>query len=177
MLLLALTLLGACGIPIESEPETLDVEIEVAGDDPAPQPGNLAAVTLYLVSDETLVRVTRDLPDPAGLAEVLRSLLEGATSPEERADLRSAIPPGTRLLGVELEPGLARVDLSGEFAAVGGEEETLAVAQIVMTTTSAGGIDGVVFELEGVPTAVPVAGGALSADPVRAGDYASLVSP
>jgi spore germination protein GerM len=70
-----------------------------------------------------------------------------------------------------------RIDLNRVFAAVGGEEEILAVAQIVLTATSIEGVDLVAFQLDGVPTDVPVASGALSVDPVGAADYSALVAP
>lgn len=173
-LVLAVT---ACGIPIDAEPEVVDVEVDDSPVSPGPIPGDLAAVSMYLISDETLVRVTRDLPDPQSLEAILGSLLEGVTEPEERSNLRSSIPTATRVLRIEREGNLARIDLSREFAAVGGGEEILAVAQIVLTATSVDGIDLVALLLEGVPTDAPVASGALSIEPVSAADYASLISP
>lgn len=173
-LVLAVT---ACGIPIDAEPESVALEVEDAPVSPGPTPGDLAAVSMYLVSDETLVRVTRDLPDPTSLDSILGSLLDGVTEPEERSNLRSSIPTATRVVGITQEGSLVRIDLSREFAAVGGGEEILAVAQIVLTATSVDGIDLVALELEGVPTDAPVASGALSIEPVSAEDYAGLVSP
>lgn len=167
----------ACGIPIDAQPEPVDVEVDDSPVSPGPTPGDLAAVSMYLVSEETLVRVTRDLPDPRSLESILGSLLEGVTEPEERSNLRSSIPTATRVLGIEREGNLARIDLSSEFAAVGGGEEILAVAQIVLTATSVEGIDLVALQLEGVPTDAPVASGALSIEPVSAADYSSLVTP
>ena len=161
----------------DAEPEMVPADVDGAPEAPGPTPGDLAAVTMYLVSDETLVRVTRDLPDSADLETVLQSLLGGVTEPEERSNLRSSIPAGTEIIGIEREQNIARIDLSSEFAAVGGEEEILAVAQIVLTATSLDGIDFVALELGGVPTDAPVANGALSIEPVEAADYASLVSP
>ncbi|MGD2042630.1 MAG: GerMN domain-containing protein [Acidimicrobiia bacterium] len=177
LLALLAVLLVSCGIPLDAEPETVNVDVDGAPDVPGPFPGDLAAVSLYLVSDETLVRVTRDLPETADLESILASLFAGVTEPEARSNLRSSIPAGTEVIGIESEQNLARIDLSSEFAAVGGEEEILAVAQIVLTATSIDGIDLVAFQLEGVPTDAPVANGALSIEPVEAADYASLVSP
>lgn len=174
LLVLGLT---ACGIPIDAEPEMVEVEVDDAPVSPGPTPGDFAAVSMYLVSDERLVRVTRDLPAPRSLESILDSLLAGVTEPEERSNLRSSIPTATRVMGIDREGNLARIDLSREFAAVGGMEEILAVAQIVLTATSVGGIDLVALQLEGVPTDAPVASGALSIEPVSAEDYASLVSP
>ncbi len=177
LLVLGLGVLSGCGIPIDTEPESLAIEVEAIPDEPGVQGGELSTATLYLVSGEKLVRVTRDLPDPAELDQVLESLFEGTTAPEERANLRSAVPPGTSLIDLLVDGDTVLIDLDPAFASVGGEEETLAVAQIVLTATGTEGVDKVAFRLEGVPTAVPVAGGALSTGPVTADDYATLVSP
>ena len=176
-LLLALLVVVGCGIPIDNEPEVVDIDLPDPPDQPTEAPGDLAAVTLYLVKGESLIRVTRDLPVPATLDMILDSLVSGITEPERVSSLRSAVPPDTRLIDLEMDGDIARINLSREFAAVGGDEEILAVAQIVLTATSVDGISRVALLLEGVPTDAPVADGALSIEPVGADDYATLVSP
>lgn len=169
--------LVACGIPIESEPEPFDVVMPPADDNQSSRPGDLAPVAMYLVGDDLVVQVTRDLPSPPSLTVVFESLLGGVTQAERSANLRTAIPPGTETLSVTEDGSVLRIDLNRVFAAVGGEEEILAVAQIVLTATSIEGVDLVAFQLDGVPTDVPVASGALSVDPVGAADYSALVAP
>lgn len=173
---LAVTLAG-CGVPVESEPELLDVEISQSQDDETPAPGALAGVSVFLVRDDMLVQVTRELPSPPSVTSILESLLEGVTEQERQSNLRTAIPPGTETIRVSEDGSLLLIDLSGEFAAVGGEEEILAVAQVALTAFSIEGVEQVQFLLDGVPTDVPVASGALSVDPVEADDYLSLVAP
>lgn len=175
-LVLVALVAAACGIPMEAEPEILDVKIQPVQESESVAPGDLASVSIYLVRNDALVRVTRDLPSPPSLTSIFDSLLERVTEPERRANLRTAIPPGTRTIEVTEDGSTLRIDLSQEFASVGGEEEIFAVAQIVLTATSIEGVDLVAFQLDGVPTDVPVANGALSADPVGADDYAALVS-
>lgn len=175
MAMLASMLLVACGVPVDEEAEELMIELGQPPQIEEPQPEDLAAVSVYLVRDDVLVPVTRDLPLPTTLEGTLESLLSGVSQPEERANLRTSIPPGTTLLGLEVSEGLASLDLSSDFASVGGEEEILAVAQIVLTVTSADGVSHVEFQLEGVPTDVPVAGGGLSVDPVSADQYDELI--
>lgn len=167
----------ACGIPFETEPEAVEIEVAVAADDDIPTPGDLAAVSVYLVHDNSLVQVHRDLPSPPASGIIFGSLLGPVAEAEQRAGLRTAIPPDTRVIALNEDGSLLQIDLSREFASVGGEEEILAVAQIVLTASSIEGIDYVTFALDGVPTGVPVASGALSEEPVGAGDYATLVSP
>lgn len=174
VLLLAITV-ASCGIPVEAEPEAVDVEIPPTPTVDAPTPGELAGVSIYLLEDESLVSVTRELPSPPSLTSIFDSLLDSVTETERQANLRTAIPPGTRTLAVTEDGSVLLIDLSSEFAGVGGEEEIFAVAQIVLTATSIEGVDRVAFRLEGVPTDVPVANGALSVDPVSAEDYSTLV--
>ena len=173
---LALALLvTACGIPVDASPETISVDLGDLGEIEEATGARLAAVSIYLVRDDRLVHVTRDLPSPAQLADVLESLVSGETDPEDRAGLRSSIPIGTELRGVTEEGGVARIDLSSDFAAVGGRQELLAVAQVVLTATGIEGVDAVVFELEGNPTDVPTPSGALADHPVTAEDYTTLL--
>lgn len=169
--------LAACGIPIDSEPESLVLEIEDPPPVNEPLVEDLAAVSMYLVREEGLVHITRDLPASASIEDVVDSLLGGVSLPEERANLGTSIPAGTKLLEVEQVDSLLHIDLSGEFASVGGEEEILAVAQIVLTATASDSVDMVAFRLGGVPTDVPVASGALSVEPVSAQDYQELLEP
>lgn len=167
----------ACGIPVDSEPETVDIDLGNVSNREDPIPGDLTAVSIYLVRQGSLIQVSRDLPTPATEEVILESLLGPVTEPERRAGLRTAIPQGTQVNAITSDGATLRVDLSREFASVGGEEEVLAVAQIALTATSIDNVDLVGFQLEGVPTGVPVANGALSDDPVGANDYESLVAP
>lgn len=165
----------ACGVPLDSTPEVVD------GDMGAPDPEieeleveDLVAVSLYLVDEGVIVPVTRDLPEPVDEVAVLESLLDGTTDPEERRGLRTSIPVGTRVLDAERNGSTVRLDLSSDFAAVGGEEELLAVAQVVLSVTAVEEVDSVVFELEGVQTDVPLPGGVLTAEPVTGSQYREL---
>lgn len=168
-------LLAACGVPLEAEPEILDIAIDEPPQVAEPPTEDLEAVTIYLAGGESVVPVTRDLPSPADVVVVLESLFDGVTEPESRAGLRSSIPPESRLLGVEQVGSSIVVDLGREFTAVGGEQEIMAVAQIVLSATGVAGVESVSFEIETVPTAVPVSDGALSDDAVTAHEYADLV--
>lgn len=173
--LAALVLLGACGIPVDNAPEPIAVDLGDPGGIEEASGPELEAVSIYLVRDDRLVHVTRDLPSPANLETVLESLVSGETEPEDRAGLRSSVPIGTRLLRVGVEDGVARINLSSDFAAVGGEQELLAVAQVVLTASRYRGVDAVVFELDGVRTDVPLPSGALATEPVDQDDYLALV--
>lgn len=167
--------LAGCGIPVDGAPETFTLPDVGSDIDDFPATGELAAAPLYLVGDEGLVRVTRDLPDPIDARSLVESLLSGVTEPEDRSGLSSSIPLGTELFGLDIADRIATVDLSADFASVGGQQEILAVAQIVLTVTQLVDVDGVVFELEGVRTDVPTADGALATVAVTPDDYESLI--
>lgn len=172
---LAMLLVG-CGIPVDSEPEIVEVVINPMPVTEAPVRGELASVSVYLVRDDRLVETTRALPSPPSIISIFESLLDDVTDQDREDELRTSIPPGTETISVTEDGSVLRVDLNSEFASVGGEEEVLAVAQIVLTATSIEGIDLVAFQLEGLPTDVPVADGALSVDPVGVDDYSVLIS-
>lgn len=172
---LALALVGAaCGVPLDSAPETVPME-PADGPELGPTPGTeQLPVTLYLVGDGGVVGVAHHLASPVDAGSVLDYLFDGI---DPRAvGLRTSIPDGTELLGMVVEGTTARIDLTRDFAAVGGEEELLAVAQVVLTLTDLPEIEAVSFELEGVPTDVPRADGALTGRPVTAADYRTLAA-
>lgn len=165
-----------CGIPLDSEPQLVEVAVDPAPESNPPSQGESVDVPVFLVQDERLVEVSRELPSPPSLVSIFESLLDGVTEDERDANLRTAIPPDTRVISVTEIGSTLLVDLSDEFASVGGEEELFAVAQIVLTATSIEGIDLVEFQLSGLPTDVPVGSGALSQDPVGFDDYQALVA-
>lgn len=167
----------ACGVPLDPVPEV--VEREVGAPDPEVaelEADDLVAASLYLVDEGVIVPVTRDLPEPVDTLTILESLLGGTTEPEERRGLRTSIPDATRVLDLKQTGSTVRLDLSSDFAAVGGEEELLAVAQVVLSVTEVEGVEAVVFELEGVQTDVPLPNGVLTDEPVSGSDYRGLSS-
>jgi hypothetical protein len=87
---------------------------------------------------------------PAVGRRALEALLDGPTAAERAADLGSTIHPGTDLLDLTIDDGVATVDLDETF----NGEETPAIAvgslsQIVYTLTQFDSVDGVVFEVNG----------------------------
>jgi spore germination protein GerM len=170
---------ASCGVPGDGGPRTLpadDVPFELLA--PAttePSTSTLVAVSaevpVYLVGAARLVAVRRLVEAPPSLFRILEALLAGPTADEASAGLRTAISSGTRLLSVRVQSGVATIDLSGEFAAIGGQDQILAVAQLVLTTTDARGVVGVKLSLDGRAVEVPRGDGTLTADPLRPGDF------
>jgi hypothetical protein len=88
----------------------------------------------------------------------MKALLTGPTTAEKAAGLTSAVPGGTRLIGLSIDGTTARVDLSAQFAAGGGSLSMRArVAQVVYTLTQFKTVRAVAFLLEG--SAVDALGG------------------
>jgi len=86
-------------------------------------------LAVYLARGGQVAPVRRGVPHTvAVLRASLGALLEGPTAAERRAGYVSAIPAGTRVLGVTLAGGVATVELSRRLG-------TLGAAQVVHTAT------------------------------------------
>jgi hypothetical protein len=139
---------------------------------PAPAaPGTLAInvyFPLYLRNDESppvLIPVHRTIDRTAAVGSAaLDALLAGPTLQEGAHDLQlgtigTAIPEGTRLLGLDIESGRATIDLSSAFAAgdiadTDIEAWAFRLAQVTYTLTQFSTVDEVAFRVEGQPVQV-----------------------
>ncbi len=180
---LSIIVLGAgCGVATDDSPHALprdDVPFELL----APSTTTVSSTTpvavttevpVYLVGAGRLVVVRRLVESPPSLFRSIESLLAGPTAEEAGAGLRSAVTNQTRLLSVRVQSGVATIDLSGEFAGIGGQEQILALAQLVYTATAARGVLGVRLSLDSKPVEVPRGDGTLSQEPLGPADYAGL---
>jgi len=173
----ALALAAACGIPSDGQPTVLPggvVAPAVAPSEPAGQPATDVDVSVFLVQAEQLVEVVRDARS-GGLRNALDLLLAGPREAELTAGLRTAISPQTALRSARLEGDTAVVDLNAALVEVGGQEQILAVAQIVLTATAVSGVRQVRIRLEGQAVEVPRADGTLTSEALRREDYRRLV--
>jgi spore germination protein GerM len=97
----------------------------------------------------------RVAPTQAVGKAALEQLLAGPTAAERAAGLGTAVPAGTRLLGLDIANGTATVDLSQELVSGGGSlsmRERL--AQVVFTLTQFPSVERVAFRVAGTPTTV-----------------------
>lgn len=150
------------------------VEPEVVGEEPDPPDASSTieipfgdVAVIYLLSQapassghaDGLVATARPLavlsaPVTDPVATAIAFLLAGPTAAEREAmpALSSAIPDGTRLLGVTVDDGVATVDLSSEFESPSGTYgEAARIEQVVFTLTRFDDIDSVRFSIEGAP--------------------------
>jgi spore germination protein GerM len=118
-----------------------------------------------VVNEPTLVPVLRTVPmSTATATAAMKALLSGPTAKERAAQppIKTLIPAGSKLLGIEIARGLATVDLSAEFASLspadawdlGMFELRGRLAQVAYTLTQFTAVDRVDFKLEGKPVKV-----------------------
>lgn len=108
------------------------------------------AVAVYFARDEHIATGGRMVEGPAVARGAMEALLAGPNALERDLGMESQIPAGTRLLGIDIANGLARVDLSGAFESGGGSlSMTTRVAQVVYTLTQYETVDRVTIRLDG----------------------------
>ena len=173
---------GACGgsdgdaIDVGAAPTTSVVAepADLRDDEPG------VAVTIWFNRGEALVPVDRVVPDTGDLeaaaADAVRSLLEGPSSDERDDGLTTAIPVGTRLLGLDVgDDRIAAIDLSGEFETGAGTAAMRArLGQVACTLDGAVAldiVDGTRFALDGKPVSVFSGEGIVLDGPVTCADY------
>jgi hypothetical protein len=106
----------------------------------------------------------------------LEALLAGPSAVETAAGVSTAIPEGTRLLGVSIEDGIATVDLSAEYESGGGSLSMfMRLAQVVYTVTQFPTVQSVLFELDGQPVEVFSGEGIVLDGPVTREDYEDML--
>jgi hypothetical protein len=121
-----------------------------------------------------LVPVLRVVPyTAAAAAAAMAALLAGPTATESGdREITTAIPDGTRLLGVSIKAGVATVDLSTEFDSGSGTGSMqYRLAQVVYTLTQFSAVKSVVFEIEGQTVTTFGSDGIVLSGPVGRADY------
>jgi hypothetical protein len=130
----------------------------------------------YLLEGEHVTPVARQVPRTRGVgAAAIRALLRGPTAAEGRAGLTSAVPDGTRLLGLTIRGGVATIDLSRRFESGGGTLSMRArVAQVVFTLTRFATVRRVAFRLDGRAVTSIGGEGVIVSPPVARADFKDL---
>ncbi len=103
---------------------------------------------MYLIPEEREIKKTEDVAKIA-----LEELIKGPKDPK----LFPTIPEGTKLLGIEVKDGLAKVNLSQDFKdnyPLGSAGENITIFSIVNTLTEFTSINKVRFLVEGKPLEV-----------------------
>lgn len=149
----------------------------------APRPGTSPGRVYFMMDalpggpGPSLVPVHRTLDATLPATTAMQALLEGPTLAESTSvpGISSAIPAGVELLGISISGGVATIDLTGDFDDGGGTlSMTARLAQVVFTLTQFPTVDGVRFELDGIPTWVFGGEGIIVGDPSARSEYLGI---
>jgi hypothetical protein len=175
---LVLTVSAGCGVPVDDRARPLggdQVPSSVPGATlPAPAGSvSLASVELFLVRGSRLAAVNRQVPTPVTAARTSTEIVRGPTQIERSGGLRTALPRSVRVLG-SVAHDVPLIDVTESLTGVDGEEQVLALAQLVFTLTGLPGVNGVSFARDGRPVEVPTGDGELKRGPLRREDFAAV---
>jgi germination protein M len=137
----------------------------------------LTTYEVWFTRDESLfmVKRTQESTPRIGTA-AMEALLTGPSAQEQAAAVGSQVPAGTQLLGLNVDDGIATVDLTSEFESGGGSTSmNVRIAQVVYTLTQFPTVDGVLFHLDGQAVDVLGGEGVIVDQPVTRKNYRSLV--
>jgi germination protein M len=137
----------------------------------------LLALQVWFTRDDGLVAVRRTLqPTPLVATAAIDSLLSGPMAGERVMGYASAVPTGTKLLGIAIHDGVATVDLTSEFqAGAGSRSMQMRLGQVVYTLTQFPTVQKVRFHLDGTPVNVFSSEGIVLDHPVGRADYSDLL--
>jgi hypothetical protein len=178
-------LAAGCAIPTQSAPSTM-APSKVPFDllDPhlptttttQPKPSSLVPVKVFFLnSSSQLTSAPRVVAAPAPLTAIITSMLAGPTRTETGQGISTAIPSNVAVISTTTTAGIVTVNMNAAFGAITGSSIELAVAQIVATVTAEVGLNaGVVFEIEGQRTSVPIANGSQVSEPVYLIEFLSV---
>jgi len=141
--------------------------------EPAGTAASPVSLQVWFLRNGHLVQETRNHPATRLVATAaVQDLLGGPT----QAGLTTAIPKGTRLLGIAIDRGVATVDLTSEYQSGGGSDSMQArLGQVVYTLTQFPTVRSVRFHLDGEPVNVFSGEGIVLDHPVGRTDYADLL--
>ncbi|MDQ3641435.1 MAG: GerMN domain-containing protein [Actinomycetota bacterium] len=171
-------MLSACGL---GSGGTIDAGPAPARSDQSTEQASAGptSVSVFLTRGGSMEKVSRSIrPTPRVATEAMRSLLNGPSPDEVRAGLSTAIPADTRLLGLTIEDGTAKVDLSRDFQSVeGGVARILRLAQVTCTLDQFESVTAVRFALGGDAVSVVTGDGAAVRRLVTCDGYRRYLSP
>jgi hypothetical protein len=186
VLVVAVAFLAAgCAIPTQSAPSTMPPsKVPFALLDPhlptttttLPKPSSLVPVKVFFYnSSSQLTAAPRVVPAPAPLTAIITSMLAGPTRTETGQGISTAIPSNVAVISTTTAAGIVTVNMNAAFGAITGSSIELAVAQIVATVSAEVGLNtGVIFEIQGQRTSVPIANGSQVSEPVYLIEFLSV---
>jgi hypothetical protein len=168
---------AACAVPTQNGPSTIapsHVPFNLLNPTPPttsttqPNPSSLVPVKIYYLSPtQQLQSVNRVVVLPAALTSVISALVAGPTSSETSNGITTAIPNNVMVLTAVAQGSMVTVNFNDAFGQITGTSTELAVSQVVATIAAQNGLStGVIFEIDGQRTSVPIASGAQVPGPV-----------
>ncbi len=153
---------------------------------PSPRPSATPAETMivraYFIlrgdpGVEGIVPTLRVVPKTTGVARAaMEALLDSGTIRDAYRDISTAIPLGTKLLGISIRNGVATVDLSREFESGGGSASAFyRLQQVLYTLTQFSTVRSVLFQVEGRTVTTFGSEGVVLDGPMERGDFADLL--
>jgi hypothetical protein len=179
----AVTLLGACGVPVSGKVHSLEPTNVPPGftapTDPGAIPPAAGEPAVYFADARghlvaSPVRI-RPGTTSAALQAVLTRLTAGPSTEQSGRGLATALPPSITLQVVDVADQRATLALGGDQ--LPPTDQTTAIAEIVLTATSVDGITSVRLTLDDRPLEAPLIGGVLTTRTLTAADYRSLIRP
>lgn len=175
---------AACGVPTSDTVEVAepdDVPFGLLEPDRVPvavrpETGAIVEVHLFDPDSETLVPVVRQVATTS-VEVVIAELEAGPSDAESLLGLRSALVDLDAVDEITLDGATAFVHFDDSFATLGGNDQVIAIAQLVFTLTERPTIDQVAISVDGAVVEVPRADGTLTRDPLTRVDYASFAPP
>jgi hypothetical protein len=136
-----------------------------------------ASLEVWFSHGDKLVSVPRThQATPRIATAAIEALLDGPTSTERASGITSAIPSGTRLLGISIRGGAAIIDLTSQYQSGGGSlSMQVRLGQVVYTLTQFPTVKAVSFRLDGTPVNVFSSEGIVLSHPVGRSDYKDLL--
>lgn len=165
----------------DTVPPTVDPDADDGSSDeePGTTPETITVRLYWVSAGENALGVERTVPYTQAVATAaMGELLSGPTAAEKTTwpAISTAIPSGTKLLGVTVDDGVAKVDLSSEFSSGGGTfSVTSRLAQVVYTLTQFPTVDAVEFYINGTRVNVFSGEGLILDGPQRFEDYEDLL--
>jgi hypothetical protein len=169
--------LAGCAIPTQGSPQTIPsskVPFSLLNPHPPttttttlPNLSSLVPVTVFFLNSSLQLQPEgRVVQPPAPLQAILTSLMAGPTQGEARS-VTTALPNDVAVLSTTTQGNVVTVNMNSAFGQITGNNTELAVGQIVATVASENGNDtGVMFEIEGQHTDVPISNGSQVSGPV-----------
>jgi hypothetical protein len=166
---------GGCAIQPDSAPRDIPEDLVDRDTPSVPAAGGPARGSdrIFLVAPEGSEQPLRTVRrDTGGDAEtLLTELISGPNSAEFEAGYRSAVPATLVLDSIEVDGGVAQLDVNDALLELSGGDLTDAVAQIVFTASEIPGADSVLIRVDGATREWPDGTGAQHRGPLTTYDF------